>query len=680
MKKALFAMAFHCHQPVDNFGWELERAYDSAYEPLIARLEEFPGVKASFHYSGNLLEWLEREHPDHLEKVAALVRKGQIEIIGGGCFEPVLAMIPERDAREQIKLNEEIVLRVFGTKPRGVWIAEKVWEPGMADTLARAGVDYTIVDDHHMFRAGLGEEDIYGPCATGFGDRRVTLFPSLTKLRYCMPFKAPVVTRDLMRDIARKRDGKRTCFFFADDGEKFGAWPYTYSWVHKKGWLKDFLGMLEDSSGWLRTATYSEVLEEVPPADAGEVPVSSYAEMMEWSGGDFRNFFKKYPESDRMRKRMLNVSGSLRSLEDNGPDAGSEKLIEAKKELFKAQTNCAYWHGTFGGVYLPHLRSGVYEHLICAENIVEGLKERGDKPYVAFAERDLGGGKAEKLLVNDLLRIFVDPVSGGALTELDYRPLCLNLMNTISRVREGYHDKLEKNSRGRINEARKAVMRGDLADVHDVLGVKDKGLEKFLVYDDHRRDSFLTHIFRDERPWKDIYKGCPSQDRFLKEPYALSASEYDGSIELTLSRRDKIFGSAARSFELEVVKNIRVHGGRSALSLSHAIFKHAGDDKLPPYAVELNFSVWDDAVMSKPKMTWTDRFKLRDRHTGVELVFQLNRYFMVCTYPLYTVNETEAGLSKTFQGVSVMIGDDSPNASDLVAPRMNVEITIGKTW
>lgn len=678
MKKALFAMAFHSHQPVDNFGWELERAYDSAYEPLLAKLEGSPGVKASFHYSGNVLEWLEREHPDHIERVAALAGKGQVEIIGGGCFEPVLAMIPERDALEQIKLNEGIISRVFGKRPRGVWIAEKVWEPRMADTLAGAGVDYTIVDDHHMLRAGLTEEEIYGPCSTGSGKSRVTLFPSLTKLRYNMPFKAPEVTRDFMRDIARKREGKTTCFFFADDTEKFGAWPYTYSWVHKKGWLKDFFGMLEDSSDWLRTATYSEVLEEVSPSEAVEVPASSYAEMMEWSGGDFRNFFKKYPESDRMRTRMLGVSGSLRSLEDNGSGSGSEKLIEAKKELFKAQTNCAYWHGTFGGVYLPHLRSGVYGHLICAENIVEDLERRDAGPRAAFAERDLGDGKAEKLLVNDFLRIFVDPASGGALTELDYRPLCLNLVNTISRVREGYHDKLEKNSRSRINEARKAVMRGDLADVHNVLGVKDKGLEKELVYDDHRRDSFLTHIFRDELPWRDIYRGCPSHERFRKEPYAFSTREYDGGIELALSRRDKIFGRAARSFDLEVVKDLRVDAGRSAFGFSQAIFKHAGEDKLPPYAVELNFSVWDDTVMGKPRMAWTDRFKLCDRHTGVEIAFRFNRYFTVCTYPLYTVNETEAGLSRTFQGVSVMIGDDSPSASALETPRMDLDITIGK--
>lgn len=42
-----------------------------------------------------------------------------------------------------------------------------------------------------------------------------------------------------------------------------------------------------------------------------------------------------------MHKRMLIVSKLVR---DNP---------EARKFIFKAQCNDAYWHGIFGGVYLP---------------------------------------------------------------------------------------------------------------------------------------------------------------------------------------------------------------------------------------------------------------------------------------------------------------------------------------
>lgn len=677
MKKAKFAMAFHCHQPVDNFGWEFERAYANAYLPLLDRLEEFPLVRASLHYSGNMLEWLEQEHPDYVDRVAALVRSGQIEIIGGGCFEPVLAMIPERDREGQIRLNHEIISRLFGARPRGLWIAEKVWEPQIGDTLVRSGARYTIVDDYHMFRAGLSEDDMYGPCVTRVNEGAVTLFPSLTRLRYYMPFKLPEVTLGYMKRITEKRKGETTCFFFADDAEKFGAWPYTYWWVHKRGWLKNFFALLSENSDWLETLTYSGVSEEVPPKEVGPVPSSSYAEMMEWSGGDFRNFLSKYPEADRMHKRMLSVSDKLGSLGEEEGISGS-RMDEARKELFKAQTSCAYWHGTFGGLYLPHLRSGVYSHLICAENMVEDMAGRGKKGAVIALERQIGKGKSETLLRNDIIDIFADTEKGGALTELDYKPLCVNLMNTMSRVREGYHDKLEKKNAARIKRARKAIIRGDFADVHDVLGVRHRGLEKMLIYDNYRKASFLTHIFRGDGAWDDMRKASSGHNRFLKDAYAHSVSESSGSIELALTRRDKVFTAGAGAFDLEVVKKVRL-GKEAGLKLSHRIIRHSGEGALPGYAVEFNFSLWDDTVKMKPGSRRTDHFSLRDRHSGLALYFLLNRDFTVFMYPVYTVNETEAGLSKTFQGISVVIGDDDDHRSGLDAPEMDIELKIGKT-
>jgi alpha-amylase len=535
-------------------------------------------------------------------------------------------------------------------------------------------VDFTIVDDYHMFRAGLGEDEVYGPCRTQGITGGVTLFPSLTRLRYYMPFKPPQVTVDLLKRVADKRKGATTCFFFADDGEKFGAWPYTYWWVHKKGWLKRFFKMLEDNSSWLSTATYSEVLETVPAKEVGEVPRSSYAEMMEWSGGDFRNFFKKYPESGRMQRRMLSVSGILGSAEvsENPPAL----LGEAKKELYKAQTGCAYWHGTFGGVYLPHLRSGVYSHLISAENLAEGRPAQKESAVSAI-ERGTGDGNREMLMRNSFLGVFVDPSSGGALVELDHKPSCVNLTNVVSRVREDYHDKLDRKNSSRMKEARKAILRGDFADVHDVLGVRERGLLRMIEYDDYRRLSFLTHIFKEERAWGQDAKWHTGHERFLKGEYAAKTREDGGDMIFDLWRRDKAYASSARSFDLEVVKSVRV-GTAPRVKLSQSIIRHSGSQPLPQYAVEFNFSLWDDTVKAGREKAGIDHFSLQDRYTGLKMDITLDRAYDVVMYPLYTVNETESGLVKTFQGVSVAVCDGRRYDGVLETPKMEIEIAMDK--
>src|SRR3712207_8106989 len=56
---------------------------------------------------------------------------------------------------------------------------------------------------------------------------------------------------------------------------------------------------------------------------------------------------------------MLHVSHALHESDTPPPDA--------VKELYRAQCNCAYWHGAFGGVYLSFMRGALWHHLLRAE-------------------------------------------------------------------------------------------------------------------------------------------------------------------------------------------------------------------------------------------------------------------------------------------------------------------------
>lgn len=657
MGKAIFSMAFHCYQPVFNFDWELENAFKTAYLPLLETLENFPEVKASFHYSGNMLEWFSEKHPDYIDKIAKLLGRGQIELISGGCFEPIMILIPERDRYEQLKINEGIIARLFNVKPEGAWLAERVWQPDLAATFSRAGIKYTIVDDHHIFRAGLDKNKIFAPCVTGSESSPITLFPALTPLRYFIPFQQPDFTMNYFKNIIKTENLDSACFFFADDGEKFGAWPHTYKWVHKKGWLKRFFGQIRENSDWLQTMTYSEVLSARKGGKVNHVPGSSYAEMMQWCGGDFNNFLKKYPEVNRMHKRMIFVSDMLHRIasDKENPASTSRDFYLAKRELFKAQTSCAYWHGTFGGFYLPHLRSGVYKHLIKAQGIAEGIRER-EKSGLRAIRHDLDGKRSEVVLGNKSLDVFI--ASGGAaVTELDYKKLQSNLVNTISRVKEDYHKKLGRHYYLKINQARKAVQRGENADIHDVLGLGERGLRKVLGYDDYERLSFLSHIFRERKPWEKIIHNRASYDNFLKGAYSSRTEADKTSIACILSKRDKIFTNDAEPLDIGVLKKILV-GPEEAVIFTHKILNHSDRPYLFKYAVEFNFLIWDNSFSLRPRLWETDRFSMRDKFSDIKVDFTLNKRFTIFTYPIYSVNETEKGLRKNFQGISILIGDE----------------------
>ena len=660
-------MAFHCNQPVFNFESEFENAYSKAYLPLMETLEDFPGIKASFHFSGSMIEWFLEKHPEYITKIKGLLSRRQIELLGGGYYEPVMSLIPKRDQMHQLEMNNDIISKVFDVTVEGAWTTERVWEPELADTFTSCGIKYTVLDDYHFYRAGMDEKMMFTPFVVKAKKTSLALFPALTRLRYSMPFRSPETTLDYFKRIKDERYDEETHFFFADDGEKFGAWPHTYRHVHKKGWLRNFFSLLEQNSDWIETATYSEVLRESVSEKVEDLPESSYAEMMEWSGGSFKNFLKKYPETERMHKRMIFTSDMVdTAIEENVSESASPEMEEAKIELLKAQAGCAYWHGTFGGIYLPHLRSGVYKHLIKAKNLVD-TSQGATSGRVRVLEHDFVDGSHESIIGNDFLDVFVSATNGGMMRELDRKDSGTNVINAMSRTKEGYHSKLEKGYFGRMNKARKAILDGYFADVHDALGVSERGLKKALTYDDYSRGAFLTHVIDGKQSIKDMAKTRISCDTFLKGKYSSSQEDKKDFISRVFSRRDMVFLNHRKGIELEVVKGISV-GVAPAVRLSHRVIKHSGPSDPLKYAIEFNFLVWDAKFMTKQKLLKTDRILLKDQFTGEGIYLTWGRTLPVFVYPVYAVNETEEGLKKTFQSISMLITDeirDGDNKMDI---------------
>ena len=101
-KRISLALIVHNHQPVGNFGWVIEEVFEKAYEPLIGALERHPGVRLALHYTGPLLEWMAAERPESIARLRALVARDQVEILGGGLYEPILVALPEHDRRGQL--------------------------------------------------------------------------------------------------------------------------------------------------------------------------------------------------------------------------------------------------------------------------------------------------------------------------------------------------------------------------------------------------------------------------------------------------------------------------------------------------------------------------------------------------------------------------------------------------
>jgi 4-alpha-glucanotransferase len=504
-------LLIHAHQPCGNFGSVLESCYEKSYQPFLDLLEKHPLVHAALHYSGPLLLWLEKNRPEYFVKLRALVQRGQIEMVGGGFYEPILVSIPPDDQREQITRLSAYLQHHFGQRPAGAWLAERVWEPQLPSILHSAGVGYTLLDDIHFHSAGFEPSELFATYLAEDRGQTVTVFAGQKKLRYLLPFGGVEESIAWLREAASHHPGGVAAM--GDDMEKFGVWPETYQHCYTDGWLENFFTALEKNSDWLQVSTPSEYLAAHQPQGRADLPTASYTEMMEWvlptevrlryqsllkefsarqevtsflRGGPWRAFFRKYPESNLLNKKMLRVSARIAAAPARRADSpAAEELLEGRDCLLRAQCNDAYWHGVFGGLYAPHLRTDLWRNLIRAEAIADRNTPGATMARVESLDYDADGA-TELLFTAPESQALVKPTDGATIAFFDFRPASATLINSIIRRHEAYH--------ARVRAAATQPV-GHVSSIHEQTRVKEVGLERFLRYDRWPRHAFRVLIF-----------------------------------------------------------------------------------------------------------------------------------------------------------------------------------------
>lgn len=499
----------HAHQPVGNFPSVLTDAHLRCYKPFLQVLYRYPDFRFAVHFSGWLLDYLMQHYPEDMELLHEMVIRKQVELFGAGDTEPVLAVIPNRDRIGQIETFSNKLAAKLGQRPQGAWLTERVWESTVVPALADCGIRYVIVDDYHFLCAGRAPEELNGYFTTEEDTRTLDLFPISENLRYKIPFSPVEETIAYLESLADNHSSNTSAAaIYFDDIEKFGIWPETYHWVYEKGWLEQFIqGVLVSTK--ICTRHYSEYHAGEKTRGIIYLPTVSYIEMNEWTlpaqsantyaglvqqakasgwyehkkaflrGGIWKNFFSRYPESNWMHKRMLGLSARLNAL----PEKHRTDLMQQK--LYESQANDAYWHGLFGGLYLPHLRRAVYGALVELELLLDACMPR---PISFTEDTDLDGVK-EAYHQNGILQAVVKLDSFASICELDAYQLKHNFGDTLRCQVEHYYQKIQPGERHASNHATAGI-----ASAHDRISYKHEINTEDIEADDHPRSLFVDRL------------------------------------------------------------------------------------------------------------------------------------------------------------------------------------------
>ena len=680
MSQIRFIFAIHNHQPIGNFGHVLEQVYQTSYLPFLDVFEGYNTLKLTLHTSGSLIEWLAEEHPEYLDRIADLVQQRRIEIVGGPFFEPILAMLPSRDRIGQIEMYSDWLKKRLGAEVAGLWIPERVWEQSYVRDLADAKMKYTILDDSHLRFAGVKTDALHRHYLTEDDGRTLNIFPGSEKLRYLIPFGQVEDALNYFREIAQKFP--QAVLVHGDDGEKFGSWPDTYQHVYEEKWLHRFFDLLSENSDWLITTTPSEVVATLPPLGKIYIPDGSYREMTEWvlepnqqleieelrknleqderspiimqflRGGFWRNFKVRYPESDEMYCRMMSVSARLNKAVQEGWNGSEIEL--ARESLYRSQCNCGYWHGAFGGVYLPHLRNAVYQELIKADNLIDKAMDRRGN-WIESQTADFNfDGKNEVRLSNGFLNLFILPHQGGTMYELDIKSIAHNLLSTISRRPEAYHQKVFRRHDPNFDPLGKIIC-------------KQEGLERRVQYDWYPRKSLVDLFYDYNTDFESIRQGHVGQHgNFVHTEYDAVVRSKPGRIQILLSQESTAYGTPIR-----IDKGITLSEGSSVIEISYRLSQLPKDYQIH-FAVEFNFAGMPGGADNRyfhgvgrekiqqfgnlsTNLDLTDGMELGlyDDWLGLDVRLKTNRQTDFYAFPIETVSQSVEGFELVHQSVAV---------------------------
>jgi alpha-amylase len=671
MNKIHFLLGVHNHQPIGNFGFVFEKAYELSYLPFLDAMERHPKLHWNMHTTGILWEWLEANRPGYMKRVAEQVRLGRLELLTGGYYEPILPALPDADKKGQIAKLSAYLRDRFEFDPKGMWLAERVWEPHLAKVLHDAGLDYTLVDDSHFLSTGLGDDEMVGSFLTEEQGATLKLVPIRKDLRYAIPFKDPGETLTLLRRFATPSAHRALTMF--DDGEKFGLWPDTQDVVYKGGWLENFLTVLESNADWIYTTRISDYLKTHVPHGRVYLPTASYYEMSEWSlpaasqktlsdvvkglpaseevtktkqflrGGFWRNFLTKYDESNNIHKKMLHVSSKVHQALGSS-DSSLPKKISAKGQkmldaLWAGQCNCAYWHGVFGGLYLPHLRQALYRNLLAAEQMAD-LELKAKKPAVKLEDFDKDGLK-EVLIESLEQNLYLSPHNGGSIFEWDLRPRGINLQNVLTRRAEGYHRQLAE------VQMQSAAAHGETKTIHDVVRVKEAALERRLHTDWYRRASLLDHFFHPDTTLDQFFR-CQygEQGDFVKTGYDPEISK-SARPEVRFTRTGTVWtGEQQNTVLIEKMVSLEKEGWRVDYRLRNT------DGPTVPlwWACEMSFGLATPERVEPQTHEQATEWAQRDQAFGLRAVVEFKSPMDLWEFPLQTVSLSEEGFERTYQG------------------------------
>jgi hypothetical protein len=402
--KIKLILGSHAHVPYGANNAEFENVYVSLLKPFVTSLYRYPGLQAVLHYSGVLLHWVERSHPELFMLINDMVARKQAEILGGGFYEPMLPIIPLQDKIGQIELLTTYIRKQFGKRPQGCWIPGFAWEQGLVSPLASCGMSFTFLGKRQFALAGGND----APCICEDQGKLIIVFPVSQSIQEDLTKKNLLPILKNVNSIQNEDSGQILSIFpdklnTGPDGSVDWAWG-------------NFFDELSSCESFVETVNPGRMLKNLKEIQKLCIPDST----RDADSVPPRRFIIVNPEAGGIYSKMIFTNMLINQLRGD-----KSRKLSAHEELWKSQGSDLFC--STGQRLRNHvIRNAAYAALLRAEQVT---RDKGKfTPSLVPFDFNLDG--VEEWLFQDAkINCYVQSVGGGVF-ELDYQPKAWNYLDT----------------------------------------------------------------------------------------------------------------------------------------------------------------------------------------------------------------------------------------------------------
>ena len=401
--KIYLIIGSHAHIPSGSSESEFEYIYENKVRPFVSNLYRYSNIQGVLHYSGVLLYWIERAHPEFFMLIEDMITRKQAELLGGGFYEPSFPLIPLQDRIGQIELMTTYIRKHFGKRPLGCWLPQMAWEQHLAAALSTSDMIYTFLSQEQFVQAGIKGKGLFSPCISEDQGKLLTIFPVSLSVEQDLAnksFSQVFVELKNKLDEVCGGDCEKIISIFPDKVSSSVEEAPDTAWNR-------FFEEISLSENIIETTLPSKFLRGHKTYKKESFPNSSAVQ----DNYSPRKFLIEHDESGGIYSKMILTNVLINQLKGD-----KSRKLNAREELWQAQDSSLFSPG--GGYIRGELRKAAYSSLLRAEMMT---RENGKFiPSLIQYDFDFDGVK-EFIFQDTLINCYIQP-RGACIFELDYLP------------------------------------------------------------------------------------------------------------------------------------------------------------------------------------------------------------------------------------------------------------------